>query len=59
MSEIEQKVAEAAIAIAWVWEHRASLAELPKARRKALWKEIGKVASLCTNVREFGRLHEE
>ena len=59
MSEIEQKVAEAAKAIAWVWEHRESLAGLPKTRRKALWKEIGMVASLCANVREFARLHEE
>jgi len=58
MSEIEQKVAEAANAIAWVWEHRERLAELPKTRRKALWSQIGKVASLCANVREFARLHE-
>jgi hypothetical protein len=36
MSEIEQKVAEAAQAIAWVWEHRERLAELPETRRKAL-----------------------
>jgi len=58
MSEIEQKVAEAANAIAWVWEHRERLAELPKTRRKELWRQIGKVASLCANVREFARLHE-